>query len=180
VKKTIKNKHQKKAKRQQRGEPRVNAPELSDLLEYACSEDTSERRIAAELLCPCHLRKPSYEAAVALKLLMVDPEVKVRRQAWHTLEDGGPTPEAQEVAERIRATETDHVIRTIIDRFFGRTQAAQRFEDKAMAMGAPQRRGKCDFCGAAGVMVIDRYDIDISVGKTSRPAMVCSACAKTR
>jgi hypothetical protein len=178
MKKIVQNKHQKLAQR--RGEPRVNAPELSVLLEYARSEDTAERRIAAELLCPCHLRKPSHDAAAALKLLMVDPDLKVRRQAWHTLEDGGPTPEAQEVATRIRATESDHTICSIIDRFFGRTRSQQRVEDKALEMGAPQRRGKCDFCGQTGIMVTERYDIDIPTGDTARPAAICNDCARAR
>jgi hypothetical protein len=180
MKKAITNKHQKKAQRQRRGEPRVNAPELSVLLEYACSEDTAERRIAAELLCPCHLRKPSHDAAAALKLLMIDPDLKVRRQAWHTLEDGGPTPEAQEVAERIRATETDHLVCRIIDRFFGRSLKQQRVEDKALGMGAPQRRGKCDFCAQSGIMVTERFDIEIPTGNTARPAAICNSCARGR
>src|SRR5271170_7364359 len=149
------NKHQKLAQRP--GEVRVNAPELAVLLRYAKSDDTDERKTAATYLCACHLRKPSHEAAVALQRLMQDPVLKVRQAAWHTIEDGGPTAEAKEIADRIRGTETDPFICNIIDEHLGSPLSRQRVEDRVATLGPPQRRGKCDFCGTTGTMVTERF-----------------------
>jgi hypothetical protein len=174
VRKTAKNAHQKRAHRP--GEVRVNAPELSVLLRYARSDETEQRKTAATYLCPCHLRKPSHEAAVALQRLMQDPDLKVRQAAWHTIEDGGPTAEAKEIADKIRATETDPFICNLIDEHLGSPLARQRVEDRVAVARAPQRRGKCDFCGKTGIMISERFDIDIPAGDGSRAAMICNAC----
>ena len=71
------------------GEHRVRGEELDRLIELADSTDLAERLHAAENLCPCHVRKRVEAAWEALYRLMQDPDVRVRRAAWHTLEDGG-------------------------------------------------------------------------------------------
>ena len=71
------------------GEQRVRGEEIERLIELAYSEDPAERLDAAQNLCPCHVRKRVEAVWQALYRLMLDPDVRVRRAAWHTLEDGG-------------------------------------------------------------------------------------------
>ena len=83
------------------GEQRVRGEEIERLIELAYSEDPAERLDAAQNLCPCHVRKRVEAVWQALYRLMLDPDVRVRRAAWHTLEDGGcPNDPALNIAGR--------------------------------------------------------------------------------
>ena len=113
---------------------------------------------------------------MALQKLMRDPDVKVRRQAWHTLEDGGPTPEAKQVADEICDSETDPRVRSVIRQFFGFV-ASHSLQPTPRSF---KHRGKCDFCGRSDIAVADRYDIDIPDGSGTRAAKICDACVSSR
>ena len=84
------NPHQKAA--QKVGERRAGREQIAELLEKSKSEDADDRCEAAENLCPCHVRRRIPEVWDALYRMLEDPDVRVRRAAWHTLEDGG-TPD---------------------------------------------------------------------------------------
>ena len=72
-----------------RGEHRAGREEIGELLVMSRSGDPEERFVAADNLCPCHVRTRIEEVQEALYRLMEDPDAKVRRAAWHTLLDGG-------------------------------------------------------------------------------------------
>ncbi|MCB0187660.1 MAG: HEAT repeat domain-containing protein, partial [Caldilineaceae bacterium] len=81
------NRYQKAAFRP--GEHRTRQGDIEILLALAQSEDAEERCYAAQNLCPCHVRRRIDDVWQALYQMMEDPDVRVRRAAWHTLEDGG-------------------------------------------------------------------------------------------
>src|SRR5207244_4255588 len=101
------NKHQKAVRRA--GEPRVGRGQIEELLGQARSSDPEDRRVAAQLLCPCHVRRRIEPVWEALYRLLEDPDVLVRRAAWHTLEDGGrpDDPALDEILSRTLRQETD-------------------------------------------------------------------------
>src|SRR5579862_5216449 len=105
------NKHQKAAHKT--GEARVGKEQVAELLEMACSADAEERLEAARYLCPCHVRTRIPAVWETLYRLMQDPDPRVRRQAWHTIEDGGTPRDAASRAsleQRFRG-ETDPKVR---------------------------------------------------------------------
>jgi hypothetical protein len=172
------NSHQKAARR--RGECRVNAPEVAQLVSMAGSEDARDRLTAAQFLCPCHVRTGNQEASAALRKLMEDPDVRVRRAAWHTLEDGGggDDPEIQALADKLWPGETDRNIRWLIETVCGSRVQHQRLADKMAALSAPRRRGKCDFCGRTNILVSEQFDRSIPADSGPRPARICQDCAR--
>ena len=111
------NRHQKAAFKG--GEHRVRGETIQRLIELADSTDPAERLHAAANLCPCHVRKRVEAAGAALYRLMQDPDVRVRRAAWHTLEDGGcpNDPALLPIFERAVANETDSQVRGWVERF---------------------------------------------------------------
>src|SRR5438445_5690185 len=104
------NRHQKAAHRV--GERRVGREEIAELLEQAASHDPDERLAAAQYLCPCHVRRRIAAVWEALYRLLEDADVRVRRAAWHTLEDGGrpDDPALDAILERALRTETDRTV----------------------------------------------------------------------
>jgi hypothetical protein len=102
-----KTKHQKAALRP--GELRVGREEIAELLEMSRSDDPKDRLVAAEFLCPCHVRKRIDEVWAALYRMLEDPDLKVRRAAWHTLDDGGrpEDPTLEKIFDRAVKKETD-------------------------------------------------------------------------
>ncbi len=172
------NSHQKAARR--RGECRVNTPEVTRLVTMANSDDADQRLTAAQFLCPCHVRTRNAEASAALRKLMEDADLRVRRAAWHTLEDGGggDDPAIQALADKIWTGESDRTIRWLIEKVCGSRVRRQRLADRAASLPAPRRRGKCDFCGRTGVMVREQFDRSIPDDEGSRPARICESCGK--
>src|SRR5690242_9007108 len=111
------NRHQKVAHRA--GEPRVGREQLDELLEMSRSEDAGERAVAATLLCPCHVRRRIDAAWEALYRLLEDPDARVRRLAWHTLDDGGrpEDPKLDALIARALATDPDRKVREYARKF---------------------------------------------------------------
>src|SRR6266511_710234 len=121
-------------------EPRVGREQIEELLAQAHSDDPAERLVAAQFLCPCHVRRRIDAVWEALYRLLEDPEVEVRRAAWHTLEDGGrpDDPALDTVLERVLRTETD---RTVLN--FARHIAGPRRDRELVAAriaGRPQAK----------------------------------------
>src|SRR2546426_8985961 len=101
------NKHQKAVYRV--GEPRVGRDEIQELLAQSRSADPEERLAAVQFLCPCHVRRRIDAVWEALYRLLEDEDVRVRRAAWHTLEDGGrlDDPALDAILERVLHTDSD-------------------------------------------------------------------------
>src|SRR5213080_69015 len=108
------NKHQKAVYRV--GERRVGRDEIQELLAQSRSADREERLAATQFLCPCHVRRRIEAVWEALYRLLEDPDVQVRRAAWHTLEDGGrpDDPRLDAIIERVVKSETDSTVLNFI------------------------------------------------------------------
>src|SRR5262245_29283704 len=92
------NKHQKAVYK--KGEQKVSKEQVAELLEMSESGDPEARLVAAENLCPCHVRTRIPAVWDALFRMMEDEDARVRRTAWHTIEDGGK-PTTEEEVERL-------------------------------------------------------------------------------
>src|SRR5439155_18687960 len=101
------NKHQKAAHRIK--EQRIGHEQIAELLEQSSSDDPEERLLAAQYLCPCHVRRRIESVWEALYRLLEDEDLRVRRAAWHTLEDGGRSddPTLDAILERVMKTDSD-------------------------------------------------------------------------
>lgn len=167
------NRHQKAAFRP--GEHRVRGDEIDRLIGLADSEDPEDRLEAAENLCPCHLRRRIEDAWQALYRMMEDPDVRVRRAAWHTLEDGGcPTdPALEPIFDRAVAHETDRQVRRFVEMFAVPNQQERAQRELVRAARSPyQQRGKCDFCASPGVSLRVDYQTELA----GRFALICRDC----
>lgn len=175
------NKHQKAVYKV--GERRTSSAEIAELLELACSADAENRLIAAEHLCPCHVRTRIPAVWEALFRMMEDEDRRVRQQAWHTIEDGGKPTEAEDIAtlERICAKEVDPKIRRFaegtLDKVLGPRKAKELAVLKTAHLQPIKRRGKCDFCGATDVFVELELQTMIPTGDMPRAALICARCA---
>ena len=162
------------------GEHRVRGEELDRLIELADSTDLAERLHAAENLCPCHVRKRVEAAWEALYRLMQDPDVRVRRAAWHTLEDGGcpNDPALLPIFKRAVANETDSQVRRWVERFAAPALSERDRQDSLRAAYTPfQEYGRCDFCGETGRRVRTEYDTELTCsGGSRRLAQICQQC----
>jgi len=174
------NRHQRKARR--KGEERISGDEIWRLVELSKSSDPVERLEAADNLCPCHVRRRIDEVWEALYRVLEDPDLKVRRAAFHTLGDGGDEhdPALDAVYARILQNETDPRIRRRVVGIVAQKQASARErsivqEAAQYAAGDYPETGKCDFCGDDGRVKQD-YDTHIPDGGGARPAYVCERC----
>lgn len=172
------NRHQKAAFKG--GEHRVRGEAIPRLIEMAYSADPSERLHAAENLCPCHVRKRVEDAWEALYRLMQDKDVRVRRAAWHTLEDGGcpDDPALLPIFERAVANETDSRVRRFVE-LFAVPELSERSQQEAQrAAYSPFREyGRCDFCGENGLRVRRDYETEVTGGDgVGRLAQICQEC----
>lgn len=97
-------------------------------LSLAYSTDPEDRALAMENLCPCHVRKCIDAVWVALYKGLIDPDLNVRRAAWHTLDDGGNPndPRLQSLLRKIAKTENDPTLRR---RALDLIKATQKVED---------------------------------------------------
>src|SRR5260370_24482754 len=141
------NKHQKAVYRV--GEPRVGRDEIQELLRLSGSSDAEERLVAAQFLCPCHVRRRIEAVWEALYRLLEDPDVRVRRAAWHTLEDGGrpDDPALDVILDRTLRSETDPQVRRFAQHLAGPRWEKERMAARVMGRPEPKQRGRCDFCG---------------------------------
>lgn len=176
------NKHQKVIYKL--GERRTSSAEIAELLELSHSEDPEDRLIAAEHLCPCHVRTRIPTVWEALFRMMEDSDPRVRQAAWHTIEDGGKPSEAEAVAhlERICEAESDPKIRrfaeTTLDKILGPRKSKALQVLKLAHLRPPKQRGKCDFCGRIDLFVERDLQTMIPNGEMPRPALICADCAK--
>jgi hypothetical protein len=164
------------------GEQRISGEEIWRLVDLSKSRDPNDRLEAADNLCPCHVRRRVDAVWDALYRLLEDPDVQIRKAAFHTLTDGGDPddPALDPILERARKTETDRKLRRTIERLLKdrKDQAKERAEfteQVQLKVGEYPEQGKCDFCGDVGPVKKD-YDTAIPASTGSRPAMVCAAC----
>jgi HEAT repeat protein len=172
------NRRQKAVYRQ--GERRAGREQIAELLEKARSEDPEQRCEAAENLCPCHVRRRIEPVWEALYRMLEDPDVRVRRAAWHTLEDGGTPgdPALDAIIERALKNETDRRVRNLMHQVTRSRRDREMHLIKALGQPKPKPRGKCDFCGESNVFVEHDLDTMIPTGDLPRAALICEACAK--
>jgi hypothetical protein len=171
------NKFQKAAHRP--GEQRVDRETIGELLELSRSENAEERETAAKFLCPCHVRRRIEDVWQALYRMLEDSDVRVRRAAWHTLEDGGrpEDPKLDEILERTLKNEIDRTVRNFAEKVSGPRKDKELAVMRMTPRSTPKRRGKCDFCGKSDVMVELDLDTMIPSGSESRAALVCEKCS---
>ena len=170
------NKYQRKAHR--RGEDRLRGNEVEYYLELAYSPNAEDRVEAMDNLCPCHVRKSIDKVWVALYKGMVDPDVRVRKAAWHTLDDGGNPndPRLQPLLEKIAKAETDPKLR---QRALDLIAATRKVEDQKEILLAQKTHtfpGRCDWCGTSNVPVSHDYETEFETSGTKRFALVCETC----
>jgi hypothetical protein len=174
------NKHQKAAHKTR--EQQVGREEIAELLVMACSEEADERAVAAQYLCPCHVRTRIEAVWEALTRMLEDPDVRVRRAAWHTLEDGGrpEDPNLDAILERVLHSETDKQVRRFAEKVAGPRRDKELAVMRLAGRGEVRRRGKCDFCGESDVFVDFELNTMIpSDGGMPRAALICQHCAQT-
>ncbi len=170
------NKYQKRSHR--RREDRLRGNEVEYYLALAYSENPDERVRAMENLCPCHVRKRINKVWVALYKGMVDPDLRVRRAAWHTLEDGGNPndPRLQPLLEKIVKEETDKKLRKLALDLIASTRKLEDQKASLLEQRAHYFFAKCDWCGEKNIPVTHDYETELDVNGTKRFALTCENC----
>ena len=171
------NRHQKAWRKP--GEERVSRDDIAELLRLSRSTDAEDRIVAATYMCPCHVRHRNEEVWQALYRMMEDVDARVRRRAWHTLEDGGcPTdPAFEPIVRRALDTETDRQVLGFARRFAEPFLENDVVSLKRAERPAEKQKGKCDFCGRTRVPVAQDYDTEIPAGGMTRAAWICDECS---
>ena len=170
------NKYQKKSHR--RREDRLRGDDVEYYLNLAYSANPDDRVLAMDNLCPCHVRKRINAVWVALYKGLVDPEMRVRKAAWHTLDDGGNPndPRLQPLLEKIAKEETDPKLRQRALDLIAETRKVEDKKKMLLAQKADTFAGRCDWCGAANIPVRHDYETEFETNGTKRFALVCAAC----
>jgi hypothetical protein len=170
------NRHQKAVYKT--GERRVGREQIEEMLEQSTSKEPAERLEAAKWLCPCHVRRRLDEVWEALYRLLEDDDVRVRRQAWHTLEDGGrpDDPKLDAILERVQRSDPDPTIQNYIRQIGGPRRERELAMARVAGRPRPKQRGRCDFCGEPDVPVEQDLRTMIPAGDFDRPALVCERC----
>lgn len=116
----------------------------------------------------------------ALYKMLEDPDVRVRQDAWHTLQDGGTPndPALDPIIERQQKNETDKTVKNMMRQVLGPHLDRAMHVIKALGQNPPKTRGKCDFCGASDVFVERDLGTDIPAGDHYQPAWTCADCGK--
>ena len=85
--------------------------------------------------------------------MLEDQDARVRRAAWHTLEDGGKPddPALDEIIERTLECETDKQVLNFARLFSQGREKRKQVEFEIAAVPEYAERGKCDFCGEQSV-----------------------------
>lgn len=170
------NKHQRAAFRP--GEERVGREEIEELLVLAESRDPEDRLMAASYLCPCHVRRRIDEVWQALYRMLEDGDIKVRRAAWHTLEDGGKPddPALDTIINRTLERESDRQVLQFARLFAKGRKRRRDVEFAAAAVSEYAERGKCDFCSSTNTAVKKDFETELSGDGGRRFALVCAEC----
>jgi hypothetical protein len=114
---------------------------------------------------------------------MEDEDWRVRRQAWHTIEDGGKPSDPDIVThlKRLRDAETDPKVRKFADFTWKKVFGTQLEDEERARLWAVSRerkeRGKCDFCGLSNVFVTRDMETMIPTDGLPRAAWICDQCA---
>ena len=171
------NRHQKAWRKP--GEERVSREDIAELLRLSESADAEDRIVAATYMCPCHVRHRNEEVWKALYRMMEDEDARVRRRAWHTLEDGGcPTdPAFEPIVRRALDAETDRQVLGFARRFAEPFLQNDAVSLKRAERPAGRQNGKCDFCGRTRVLVRQDYGTEIPAGERTRAAWICDVCS---
>lgn len=170
------NKFQKKAHR--RREDRLRGDDIEYYLSLAYSDNPDDRALAMENLCPCHVRKRIDAVWVALYKGMVDPDLRVRRAAWHTLDDGGnpKDPRLEPLLQKIAKTETDTTLRQRARNLIKQSEQTEEQKNELLAQKKHTFSGRCDWCGTSNVSVSYDYETEFETNGTKRFALVCEDC----
>src|SRR5580658_7139952 len=89
------NKHQKAVYKV--SEREIGREQVAEMLELTHSADAEDRLVAAQYLCPCHVKGYIPEVWDALYRMMEDSDSRVRQAAWNTLEDGVLPKSSEEI-----------------------------------------------------------------------------------
>jgi len=171
------NKYQKAAFRP--GEHRTRSGDIEMLLELARSNDIEDRCYAAQNLCPCHVRRRIDDVWQALYQMMEDPNVRVRRAAWHTLEDGGTPndPAFLPILQRALIHERDPQIRRFAELFRSISEEKEQIARQREMAPRFGLRGRCDFCGEEDIAVRRDFETELTIiDRGQRHAYVCAQC----
>ena len=172
------NKHQKRSHR--RREDRLRGDDVNYYLSLAYSENPDDRALAMENLCPCHVRKRIDAVWVALYKGMLDEDIRVRRAAWHTLDDGGNPndPRLQPLLQKIVKTESDPNLRQKALDLIKTVQDVEDQKQELIAQKTDTFKGQCDWCGTSNVFVRYDYETEFDENGTKRLMVICDKCAK--
>ena len=153
--------------------------QIAELLEMSHSDDPKDRLVAAQFLCPCHVRKRVDEVWMALYRMLEDPDLKVRRAAWHTLDDGGrpADPILEEIFDRALENESDRRIRECAEKYTRSRRKRAAAEERLRVYSEYTEVGKCDFCGGSNLKVKKDMETLIPVNGEQRLALICEACS---
>jgi hypothetical protein len=161
------------------GERRITRAQADELLALSKSRDAEDRLVAAQFLCPCHVRGRTEDMWNAIVALMADDDPRIRGAAWHTLEDGG-APAGDGVLDRLEALlarECDPGVRRLAEDVIGPILGERaRAELRHMRRPQPAMRGKCDFCGERDVAVRTDLETRIPTHGLPRSALICRTC----
>ncbi len=171
------NKYQKRAFRI--GEARVSGENIGRLIDLARSPRPEDRETAARFLCPCHVRRRREDVWHALYRMLEDPDRRVRKAAWHTLEDGGRPDDAvlDTIFERAAQEDPDKGIRQQAAAYLKARRGPADAALQADAEAGYRNRGKCDFCGSTDVFVRTDIETEIPDDGRMRFSLACEDCA---
>ena len=104
--------------------------------------------------------------------------MRVRKAAWHTIEDGGNPnePRLQPLLERIAKEETDPKLRQNALDLIAATRKVEAQKEVLLGQNAHTFSGRCDWCGESNVSVSYDYETEFEANGTKRFALVCEAC----
>lgn len=170
------NKHQKRSHR--RREDRLRGDDVNYYLSLAYSENPDDRALAMENLCPCHVRKRIDAVWVPLYKGMLDEDIRVRRAAWHTLDDGGNPndPKLQPLLQKIVKNESDSKLRQKALDLIKTTQDVEDQKQVLIAQKTDTFKGRCDWCGTSNVSVRYDYETEFETNGTKRLMLLCDKC----
>lgn len=153
--------------------------QIAELLEMSHSDDPKDRLVAAQFLCPCHVRKRVDEVWMALYRMLEDPDLKVRRAAWHTLDDGGrpADPILEEIFDRALENESDRRIRERAEKYTESRRKKVAAVERLGIYSEFSRVGKCDFCGGSNLKVKMELETLIPANGEQRLALICEPCS---
>ena len=171
------NRYQKRAFRI--GEARINGENIGKLIERSRSNNPEDRETAARFLCPCHIRRRREDVWQALYRMLEDTDLRVRKAAWHTLEDGGrpDDPALGAIFERAVEKEPDKGIRRQAAVYLKARRGPAESALQAETQTDRRKRGKCDFCGSTDVFVKADFGTEIPDAGQMRFGLVCESCA---